>query len=572
MYLTLIVLPLLGSIVSGFFGRKVGVSGAHLITCTSVITTTFLAILAFFEVGFNNIPVTINVARWIDVESLYVLWNFRFDSLTVCFVALFCEKGIEAVLVLIQLHKFISISSSRAREGTKKSLSCRLGYSSFRPYNLYHPNHYFSKGIKYYSTTRNNVLLSESFYSNFLQWFVGFSDAEGNFNINRLLNKDKLTIASFSFMFKISLHKDDDKVLRYINDMLGVGGVRFYKNECIFSITDMKGINLLISIFDKYNLNTTKYLDYLDFKEAFIFYTKRDKGLKPETVKDKVLELKNNMNTNRVQFDRPKNSDIVITKSWLLGFIEGDGSLFLRRDTLTPTFCIEISGTQLPVLIKIKEFLENYLGFNKYSLYKLKNSSTIAISTVKARTINSKSSATLIIENIYVLNNYFIPFFADKEFLTKKGKDFNDFKTICNVIYEGGHRKEEIRSLILKLSNTMNNFRLSTNKVMSNYLSKEETEKLLFVTPTFEHLIDGRVIDRETKKVLPQQNSCVYEISEQNGVFFLTNSLSEAAAIIGLYPDTLSKYLDIEILNPEDVFVEIKNYKIRRVCVFYPIK
>jgi NADH-ubiquinone oxidoreductase chain 5 len=63
MYLTLIVLPLLGSIVSGFFGRKVGVSGAHIITCASVITTTFLAILAFFEVGFNNIPVTINVAR-----------------------------------------------------------------------------------------------------------------------------------------------------------------------------------------------------------------------------------------------------------------------------------------------------------------------------------------------------------------------------------------------------------------------------------------------------------------------------------------------------------------------------
>lgn len=83
MYLTLIVLPLLGSIVSGFFGRKVGVSGVHLITCASVITTTLLAIIAFFEVGFNNIPVIINVAKWLDVESLYVLWNFRFDSLTV---------------------------------------------------------------------------------------------------------------------------------------------------------------------------------------------------------------------------------------------------------------------------------------------------------------------------------------------------------------------------------------------------------------------------------------------------------------------------------------------------------
>jgi NADH-ubiquinone oxidoreductase chain 5 len=83
MYLTLIILPLLGSIVSGFFGRKVGVTGAHIITCASVITTTILAVIAFFEVGFNNIPVTINIARWVDVESLYVLWNFRFDSLTV---------------------------------------------------------------------------------------------------------------------------------------------------------------------------------------------------------------------------------------------------------------------------------------------------------------------------------------------------------------------------------------------------------------------------------------------------------------------------------------------------------
>jgi NADH-ubiquinone oxidoreductase chain 5 len=63
MYLTLIVLPLLGSIVSGFFGRKIGVNGSHLITCSSVIITTVLVIFAFFEVGFNNIPVNINVAR-----------------------------------------------------------------------------------------------------------------------------------------------------------------------------------------------------------------------------------------------------------------------------------------------------------------------------------------------------------------------------------------------------------------------------------------------------------------------------------------------------------------------------
>nr|AYE67605.1 NADH dehydrogenase subunit 5 [Annulohypoxylon stygium]AYE67630.1 NADH dehydrogenase subunit 5 [Annulohypoxylon stygium] len=83
MYLSIIFLPLLGSIVSGFFGRKVGVRGAQLITCCNVIVTTILAMLAFFEVGFNNIPVSIELFRWIDSEWINIIWGFEFDSLTV---------------------------------------------------------------------------------------------------------------------------------------------------------------------------------------------------------------------------------------------------------------------------------------------------------------------------------------------------------------------------------------------------------------------------------------------------------------------------------------------------------
>lgn len=83
MYLALIVLPLLGSIVSGFFGRKVGVSGAQLITSSSIFVTTILSLFAFFEVGLNNVAVSIELFRWIDSESLNVLWAFQFDSLTV---------------------------------------------------------------------------------------------------------------------------------------------------------------------------------------------------------------------------------------------------------------------------------------------------------------------------------------------------------------------------------------------------------------------------------------------------------------------------------------------------------
>jgi NADH-ubiquinone oxidoreductase chain 5 len=63
MYLIIITLPLLGSIISGFFGRKIGVKGAQFITCSSIIITTILALITFFEVGINNIPINIELFR-----------------------------------------------------------------------------------------------------------------------------------------------------------------------------------------------------------------------------------------------------------------------------------------------------------------------------------------------------------------------------------------------------------------------------------------------------------------------------------------------------------------------------
>ena len=83
MYLALIIFPLLGSISSGFFGRKIGVTGSQLLTCMFVLITTIFSIISFFEVGFNNIAVTIKLFRWIDSESFNILWGFNFDSLTV---------------------------------------------------------------------------------------------------------------------------------------------------------------------------------------------------------------------------------------------------------------------------------------------------------------------------------------------------------------------------------------------------------------------------------------------------------------------------------------------------------
>ena len=133
----------------------------------------------------------------------------------------------------------------------------------------------------------------------------------------------------------------------------------------------------------------------------------------------------------------------------MLGYIEGDGSFFVSRTEIEPTLSISEE--------------------NKYS----KHCKAIALNSIDARVRGScegenqfvesrnKGSIILVIKNIKVLNNYLIPYLKDLKFRTKKGLDFLDFTDICRAVYKGSHRSEEIRSLILKLSYNMNNFRLS---------------------------------------------------------------------------------------------------------------
>ena len=183
MYLSIIILPLLGSIVSGFFGRKIGVTGSRILSCLSIITTTILAIFSFFEVGFNNNPIYINLFKWLDCESFNMVWNFQFDSLTVFFVNL----KIEAVLAGIQLYKLIFMQNLKVFNATFKErlpfnssyiinrqsggLVCGVGIFTSEYKTIFKRNYTTNK-----YTDLNKIVLS-TLDSNFLQWFVGFTDA-----------------------------------------------------------------------------------------------------------------------------------------------------------------------------------------------------------------------------------------------------------------------------------------------------------------------------------------------------------------------------------------------------------
>ena len=93
---------------SGLFGKKIGVTGSHIITITCLLLSSILASIAFYEVVLSDSPVYIYITSWVDSEILNISWEFLFDSLSVYFVGLLLsETG--AVLVLIQLYKNIFI-------------------------------------------------------------------------------------------------------------------------------------------------------------------------------------------------------------------------------------------------------------------------------------------------------------------------------------------------------------------------------------------------------------------------------------------------------------------------------
>ncbi|RYE15551.1 MAG: hypothetical protein EOP34_02825 [Rickettsiales bacterium] len=303
----------------------------------------------------------------------------------------------------------------------------------------------------------------------------------------------------------IELHVDDIDALKLIKSKLNIGNdIVVYGHSCKFTVTHPKDIYKLIAIFDEYNLNTANYLDYLDFKKAFNLYKGRDKTIKEnQTLIDQMIELKNRMNKSRINFSLPADHKIVIPGPLLLGFIEGEGSFYLARTEFEPAFSIAQSETQLPVVEKIKEFLENKLGFDKYAMFKLKCSSAIAIKRGKA-VKNSKPLAVLTIRNTNILINYLIPYLENMQFITKKGKDFYDFKIICTAVYNGTYRLEEIKPLILKLSYSMNNYRLSRNSDLKkvNGLPGEILDKIIKAKPTIRHIDDGRQLDVVTGKAV----------------------------------------------------------------------
>ena len=100
---------------------------------------------------------------------------------------------------------------------------------------------------------RNYVRLSNKYINNndFFEWFVGFTDGEGSFQIG-VDTRNNYPRFNFSAPHTIGLHIDDKPVLELIQNNLNCGTVtsNIFKSACYFTVADtavLKSVILLKS-------------------------------------------------------------------------------------------------------------------------------------------------------------------------------------------------------------------------------------------------------------------------------------------------------------------------------------
>ncbi len=85
MYPAIVLMPLAGALIAGFFGRILGDRASGILTSVLVLAGAVLSWFAFFKVGIQGEDTaTVILMPWISVgDALNTSWSLRIDTLTV---------------------------------------------------------------------------------------------------------------------------------------------------------------------------------------------------------------------------------------------------------------------------------------------------------------------------------------------------------------------------------------------------------------------------------------------------------------------------------------------------------
>ena len=78
----IVFLPLISSIISGFFGKKIGERNSEILTSVFVSISALLSFFIFYKVLAYNYNNNVVVATWINSGSLNVNWSINVDALS----------------------------------------------------------------------------------------------------------------------------------------------------------------------------------------------------------------------------------------------------------------------------------------------------------------------------------------------------------------------------------------------------------------------------------------------------------------------------------------------------------
>ena len=79
MEISIIALPLIASIISGFFGKFIGDRNSEIVTSFLVTISAILSAIVLYEVIINQYQDNIIIAKWISSGSLDVNWSMNID-------------------------------------------------------------------------------------------------------------------------------------------------------------------------------------------------------------------------------------------------------------------------------------------------------------------------------------------------------------------------------------------------------------------------------------------------------------------------------------------------------------
>ena len=82
MEISLLFLPLLASITSGFFGKYIGDRASEIITSLFISISSILSLILFYNVVVNHYESNVVISTWINSGSLNINWSIKVDALS----------------------------------------------------------------------------------------------------------------------------------------------------------------------------------------------------------------------------------------------------------------------------------------------------------------------------------------------------------------------------------------------------------------------------------------------------------------------------------------------------------